>query len=725
MHIGHRSDSDNRQQLLIEHLTQTAELAKNFGLGFYNSEFAYVCGMLHDIGKYSEAFQERILKGGKKCDHSSAGGRIIASYPPFGILAAYCITGHHSGLLNYGSRTDGKLEGSLNSRLSQNNTIPDFSDCRVDIDVKSYGGKLLPNLKPLGRGGFSVSFFTRMIYSCLVDADFLDTELFMRNNQVSRGIKGEFNVYKEKLVQKTSNFAQKSSINEYRKNILESAISKGLMPKGLFSMTVPTGGGKTLSSMAFALEHVIKHNMDRIIYVIPYTAIIEQNARIFKELFGDDCVLEHHSNFEFEHDESDNSQLYLATENWDVPIIVTTNVQFFESLFSNRSSKCRKLHNMTNSVIIFDETQMLPQEYLLPCVRAIAEIVKNGNSTAVLCSATQPALSDHFPDDMTAIEVIEEVETLYQVFLRTKIVNRGQLDISELVDDISQSKQSLCIVNTRHYAKEIYDKIKSTNKYHLSTLMCPAHRQEILTKIKNSLATGERCSVVSTRLIEAGVDIDFPKVYRMIAGLDSLIQAAGRCNREGRLVDAEGKLTLGEVHVFEPSESEYMKQPADFLRQIEAMKMIMKQVDDIGAPDSIERYFKQLHRLAGKEGIDRHQIVDRLESGFINGQFQFDFKDIADDFKIIANEQKSIIIPFDDTAKSKIDELVYAQYPKKLLRSLQPYTVNVYEHEYKSLLSAGQLYFPKGDIAVLIDMSNYSDGTGLMINKEHGIAIYL
>lgn len=725
MYIAHRRESDNQDQTLLEHLTATATIAARFAEAFNNEEYAFLCGMLHDLGKYSEKFQNRIKNNGKKCDHTSAGARIINENPGLGKIGAYCIAGHHSGLQNSGGRTDVGGEGTLYGRLAGDYTIPDFEAYKNEINQSQCVLTKRPNIRPLNKRGFSYSFLIRMLYSALVDADYIDTELFMSSGSVDRNVDYNFTKFYLELNVVLNSFSGQGLINEKRAEILRNCIEKSEMKKGLFTLTVPTGGGKTLSSMAFAIKHLIKNNMDRIIYVIPYTSIIEQNAKVFKDIFGSDRVLEHHSNFDFNDDEGIVNKQRLSTENWDVPIVVTTNVQFFESLFANKSSRCRKLHNMANSIIIFDEAQMFPVEYLTPCIMAIAELVHNCNSTAILCSATQPAITERFPDVIASNEICENTEELYTTFKRTTIVNRGLLDSEYLTYEMNELNQCLCIVNTRKHALKLFGLLEGEGNYHLSTLMCPEHRKVVLKEIRQRLKDKLPCRVVSTRLIEAGVDVDFPRVYRVIAGLDSIVQAAGRCNREGKLKAESGINILGEVHVFEAEEELSKRQPPSFKREIEVTKKIMLRHNDITSPKAIKDYFVELYGYLGEEGMGAKNIYERLESGFSNGRLEYDFKDIAEEFRLIKENTFSVIVPYDKNACDLIEQLVYVEYYRKIIRSLQGYTVNIYEYEYAALLGVGKLRLIKDEIMVLRSIGDYDDNTGLKINEESGIGIYL
>ena len=709
---------DGKVQTIKEHLEGTATLARSFAEGFSSGDYGYFCGMLHDIGKYSQQFQKRIHGASQKVDHSSAGAvEINRELPGLGWLFAYCIAGHHAGLPDGGSKVDTSIEPTLNGRLKREN-LPPYSDYKADIDIKSLYPKMTKPIKMLGENGFTYSFFTRMLFSCLVDADFLDTETFMSEGKVERGIDYSIDALALKLQNEIEKFRNpKSELNKKRNEILNCCIDKALLPQGLYTLTVPTGGGKTISSLAFALRHAKEHGMKRIIYVIPYTSIIEQNAAVFKDILGAEFVLEHHSNFNYDDENESMPKHRLATEDWDMPIVVTTNVQFFESMFANKTSKCRKLHNIANSVIIFDEAQMFPTEYLMPCIRAISELVYNYGSTAVLCSATQPALSKLFPKELDATEICENTAELYDYFNRVKIISIGQIEDNELAEKLNSEKQALCIVNTRGQAQNLYNLLDSDGSFHLSTLMCPAHRKSVLNEIRERLKSDSICRVVSTSLIEAGVDVDFPIVFRSMAGLDSQIQAAGRCNRE-RKRDKENSL----VFVFEPSDAYKKHQPSTIKLPIEIAKSVARQYDDVSSPEAIKEYFLQLYSFKG-EGLDTKQIVKRLEDGAACG-FSFPFSQIASEFRLIDNITHSVVIPFDNNAELQLQRLKGGERSKHLLRSIQTYTVNIYQRDYDALYGAGLIEPLDSEIAMLKDTERYSNKTGLNSIVENGIGIF-
>lgn len=709
---------DGKIQTVLEHLEGTAILAKSFAESFGSGDYAYLCGMLHDIGKYSQEFQKRIRGASQRVDHSGAGAKEVnKELPGLGWLFAYCIAGHHTGLPDGGSKVDTGIEPTLNGRLKRGN-LPSYSAFLNDLDIKSFLPKKTRPIKMLGENGFTYSFFVRMLFSCLADADFLDTEAFMSNGEVKRGIDYDIDDLYSRLQNKIAKFGNpKSELNKKRNEILNCCIEKALLPKGLFTLTVPTGGGKTISSLAFALRHAKEHGLKQIIYVIPYTSIIEQNAVVFKDMIGAENVLEHHSNFNYDDENESMSMCRLATENWDMPVIVTTNVQFFESIFANKTSRCRKLHSIANSVIIFDEAQIFPTEYLLPCIRAISELVYNYGSTAVLCSATQPALSELFPKEVPATEICENTAALYDYFNRTKIVSIGQVEDVDLATKINNERQVLCIVNTKRQAHNLFKLLDAEGSYHLSTLMCPAHRKIVLKEIREKLTSDLPCRVVSTSLIEAGVDVDFPTVFRSMAGLDSQIQAVGRCNRE-RKREKENSF----VYIFEPSDEYKRHQPSAIKLPTEVARSVARQHEDVSSPEAIKEYFLQLYSFKG-EGLDIKEIVKQMEDGAEFG-YSFPFAKIASEFRLIDEITHAVFIPFDDKAEAQLQRLKGGERSMKLLRSIQTYTVNIYQRDYDALYGIGLIEPLDTEIAVLKDIGRYNDKTGLNIVVESGSGIF-
>ena len=564
--IAHLSE-DGRSQPLSEHLRNVAEKASKFAADFRAANWGYAAGLLHDDGKALVEFQKRIRGASIQVDHSTPGARFaVEEYGiprGYGRLLAYCVAGHHTGLPD---GADNGKQSSLEYRLAHSRLGEGYLAGELPVTLEN---------PPIGRPpvsaekrGFDASFFIRMLYSCLVDADFLDTESFFEPHRVALRGRGPaletLKGFLEDHLRTIAASASPTEVNRLRARILAECRASALLAPGLFSLTVPTGGGKTLSSMAFALDHAIRHGLRRVIYVIPYTSIIEQTARVFRDVFGADAVLEHHSNFVQESDDSDDEREQrrrLAAENWDAPVVVTTNVQFFESFFACRSSKARKLHNVAASVVILDEAQMLPVSVLSPTLEVIRELVEGYGSSVVLCTATQPALMarEEFKGGLTgAREMMGAPLDLEKAFRRVNEVNLGETGDAELVRRIREARECLCVVNTKKHARELFRTLEDQpGTFHLSAAMCPVHRSRVLGKakdpepgsIREALLEGKPCRVISTQLVEAGVDLDFPVVFRALAGVDSIVQAAGRCNREGKLADG------GTLYIFSPEES--------------------------------------------------------------------------------------------------------------------------------------------------------------------------
>ncbi|MDD4312800.1 MAG: CRISPR-associated helicase Cas3', partial [Eubacteriales bacterium] len=521
----------------------------------------------------------------------------------------------------------------------------------------------------------------------------------------------------ERLLDRLSAFGPpKTPLAEKRNQVQQDCLRMAEEPRGIYTLTVPTGGGKTLSSLAFALKHAMKNELRRVIYVIPYTSIIDQTAAVFRNALGDQNVLEHHHNVSYEStDERETDPRALASENWDAPVVVTTNVQFFESLFANRTSRCRKLHNIANSVIIFDEAQMLPKDLLRPCVQAIQELVRNHCCTAVLCSATQPALGQFFDDPGSIREICKDHEALYQALHRVHFEYAKELDDVTLLDRLNHLDQVLCIVNTKLQAQTLFAGLSGEGNYHLSTLMTPSHRRRILAEIRDRLRESLPCRVISTSLIEAGVDVDFPVVYREEAGLDSAIQAAGRCNREGNR-SAEDSV----VYLFEPEARYQSKLPPSLRLPVDVTHILIQQFADISAPEVIFTYFSRLFAFLG-DSLDKKHIVKQINDGIRQG-LSIPFAKIAEEFRVIESPTRMVLIPEDQESRELIRLLRAGVRTNKLLRQTGLHAVSIYPKQYELLFGAGALEVLDEEIAVLRDETLYSSDTGLHIPQD-GIAI--
>lgn len=711
MYYAHPTDNPDKHdwQLLKNHLSQVGTLSATFASDFSAGQIAYASGLLHDLGKYSPEFQRR-LEGAKiRVDHSTAGAIVAKSlyHPSISTILGYIITGHHGGLLNYGSADSGT---GLVERLNKP-VLPTYETYNEEItlpDLDSFKSPITAGRKNIG---FSLSFFIRMLYSCLVDADSLDTEQFCSpEKSFLRGSSDTIGTLLSRFADHhTSIKAEDSPINRYRRMIYDECCGKAELSPRIFSLTVPTGGGKTLSSMAFALNHAKIHGMKRILYVIPYTSIIEQNADVFRTILGEQNVLEHHSNFDPQDESREDyasvqEMLKLSSENWDMPVVVTTNVQFFESLFSHKRSRCRKLHNLAKSIIILDEAQMLPIQYLKPCLAALTELVTNYGATVVLCTATQPRIGELLDERHHPVEIIQDPERLYEVFKRVRLTDLGSLDDPTLTEQLHNHRQVLCIVNTRKHAQVLYDSLSETGVcYHLSAKMCPVHRREQLTAIKNLLKEGSECRVISTQLIEAGVDIDFPVVYRAMTGIDSIGQAAGRCNREG-------KYEFGEVFIFSSTEK-HGKATSWQKRIAEIGEMIVKSYPDPLSLAAIDEYFKKLYFYQGDD-LDKKKILFSLEEQAKD--LAFPFETVSREFQLIEQDTRDIIIPYDEKGQSIITKMKETGFPGTYARKLQGYSVNIFVPEFRDLVQAGVIDVIFERYYVLNKSSLYSEKTGLL-----------
>ena len=733
-YLGHLDEKTGRAQLLRDHLTGVADLAGRFAAAFGEEEMGRLLGLYHDVGKYSREFQAYIRadeaekkKRRGSVDHSTAGAQEIAKLRQ-GAAAplAFCIAGHHAGIPNRGERADPEGAATLLGRLKRKG-LPDYRAYRTENDAPAAVPSAL--YAQVAAEAFPAMLYTRMLFSCLVDADFLDTEDFMAAGKAGREGFASLDTLLERLQKsleekfskpKTEKEKQKRQlpINEKRSALLAQSIAAGKEAKGnLYRLTVPTGGGKTISSLAFALHYAAhaKRKRKRIIYVIPYTSIIEQNAAVFRELLGEENVVEHHQHVDYDDvQDTDMNRKRLATENWDAPVIVTTNVQFFESLFSNRPSKCRKLHNLAESIVIFDEAQMIPLDYLRPSLAAIEALVRHYACTAVLCTATQPPLGQFFSDDMQPLEICSALMENAAFFRRTKIeLREGTLTEEELAEELAAHAQALCIVNVKKTAQHVFDLLEEEEgNYHLSTNLYPVHREQVLAEIRARLKDGKPCRVISTSLVEAGVDLDFPCVYREINGLDSIVQAAGRCNREGRRTAEESV-----VHVFS---LEKLAKNAQLAAEI-TKNVARSFAEDLASPEAIRRYFEELYDLSGKNRLDKKDIMG--QSG------KFAFADIADDVRLIEDRTKPIFIPQTEEGQALLARLERGERSRALMRKVGRYIVTAYtgydEAPFDRLAARGKIRMLDENLAVLVDMSAYDAQRGLLHNVGEGEGMFL
>ena len=720
--------SQERWQTLSDHLHNVSRLSGDFAERFTDRAWGEVAGLLHDAGKYSDEFQRRLHgQAYGTVDHSTGGAQIADTTWGTGIgrLLGYVVAGHHGGLPDGGTVN---AEGTLLARLRK-----EIPDCGAFFTEQT----LPPRLPSLSLAhaiasaslGFGVPFFIRMLYSCVVDADFLDTERFMDAQRA--GLRGSTQVslsdLRDRFAETMQSLKEKpeTAVNTARNRVLADCRAAAQWAPGLFTLTVPTGGGKTLSSLEFALEHAHAFDLDRIIYAIPFTSIVEQTAAVFKGVLGDDAVLEHHSNYGFTEDRDGDCgserhrQERLLTQNWSAPLVVTTNVQLFESLYSDRSSRCRRLHNLAKSVIILDEAQTLPDDFLEPCLAALEELCNSYGSSVVLCTATQPALEGRWPQGSAPREIVSEWESLEAALGRRAAVHYVEhREDDELVDDILEHDQALCIVSTRKHALALFEALRTRNEgvvangvFHLSALMCPVHRSSVIQDVRRRLKEGQRCIVVSTQLIEAGVDVDFPVVYREVAGLDSVVQAAGRCNREG------GR-EHGDVFVFQ-SDEEYQVPVRSYLGRMAALGLeSLRAAGDMADPvgrEAVRAFFER--RYGTSQTLDATDVLPSLKAR--SREVVYPFESIARSFRFIDDDSVSVVIPWGRRGRLLVESLRRSDHPESLFRALQQYSVSVRKWTVGAYRSKGWIS-DVGSVAVL-DLGSggelqgrYSELTGLL-----------
>ena len=728
--------SQTNWEPLATHLAGVGLTASAFAEPIGWGAVAATTGLLHDIGKLSTEFQAYIKgstqPGQSGPDHSTAGAQLAMQRygAHLGRMIAYAVAGHHAGL------ADG---GDLDRRL-QKTDLGDITGWEEQTGPLPSPASLAPKrqLEPTSYAGFSRAFLTRMLFSCLVDADFLETEAFYDGARRSSApglapLQARLDAHLRAMRR------DDTPLNRLRSHVLAHALARAGSAPGLFTLTVPTGGGKTLTSLAFALEHARQKGLRRVIYVIPYTSIIEQTAAVFRGALGAD-VLEHHASFDWDRASGGPhaaDKLRKAAENWDAPIVVTTAVQFFESLFACRPSACRKLHNMAESVVVLDEAQTLPLRLLRPCMAALTELAANYRTSIVLCTATQPALRvcDGFvdtgrgPDRKIGFDVdgsrelAPDPEALTVALKRVAVERRpDKTDDPAIVARFAEAPQMLCIVNTRAHARALFDRLKAApdcaeGARHLSTLMCPLHRRAVLAEVRARLKAGLPVGLVSTSLIEAGVDIDFPEVWRALAGLDSITQAAGRCNREG-------KLNLGRTVVFDPAE---VAPPRDLVPLIESAEEVFRRGLDPLSLDAIRLYFQTLYWRRGAEQMDagrlegvRWPILENVAKRATSGAF--DFETIDRVFQMIDDRQETVIVPYDAGADAVLRRVAAVDRPARDdLRKLQQYAVSIPQREWKSWLAAGVLrpvHPALGDALLRFeDRAHYREETGVDLRE--------
>lgn len=712
----------DRLQTVSEHLNGVAELAEGFSIGLMK-KMAYAIGKYHDIGKYTGVFQRRLFgETNERYEHSVCGAIELAKAAKSGKerdmlpMLQYCIAGHHTGLPDGGTGADMATEANtLHAKLARADTYTgdrDYSGYKQELelsfpDVQELFNELSHSAN-LSEMTEKYAFFTRYLFSCLTDADFLDTEKFC-NPESDRSLKADFSAVIERLEEKFGTFTYDNELRKARKRLQEQACNNSKKAGNISILNMPTGGGKTLCSLKIALERLKATGKKRIIYVIPYTSIIEQTAELFEGMFGEYAdILQHHSNYCYDSEEREEDgtaeKLKKSAENWDAPFIITTSVQFFESLYHYKGSKLRKLHNLSDSVIIFDEVHLLPLKLLQPCLRAVGHITKYLNSEAVFLSATMPDYGELFRKyipDCSVTELITDKKD-FEYFRKCSYTYLGSVDFDIIVERAMGCKSSLIVVNKRKTAREIYKKL-SGNKFHLSTFMTPHDRSEVIGEIRRLLDENQPVTVVSTSLIEAGVDLDFEAVFRELAGLDSILQAGGRCNREG-LRDS------GEVFVFETDE------PIQKELEIRAsiVKDFLRNGVDIASEEAVELYYNRLFNFREKE-IESNSIAKN-----VNGPDEIPFRKYAEEFKLVEADTISVVINNCEETEALLGQLAAGKLSVK--RKLQRFSVSLRTHgEFDKALSEGLLREAAFEVFELSNNAYYSRETGFDLEYSNDI----
>lgn len=705
-YIAHITE-DKRQQTIEEHLKGTAQLAKNMSIKEF-SNIAEYAGTTHDIGKIRKEFQMKMQGMEIRCEHAAAAAQEIIKKmgkTPLSYLLAYCTAGHHSGLQNGGTAADNPEEPSLSGALKRD--MGDYEKARALFDFtppEDAGFLEILTRECIAGDNEEIierfAFFTRYIYSCLTDADFIDTERFF-SPETERGLRGDFKKALDIVNQKLSGFKAETTLQKARKVLQEQAYTNSDGAQ-ISLLNMPTGSGKTLCSIKLALERAVKGNKKHIIYVIPYTSIIEQTADIFENMFQEALpVVEHHSNYnagDNNEDATTAEKIKRSCENWDAPLIVTTNVQLFESLYHNKSSRLRKMHNLADSILVFDEIHMMPVEYLQPCLRAIGYVTSYLHSEAIFLSATMPDFKDLFCRYIkvgTQKELITD-KSLFRCFEKCEYHYMGECSDEKLLDLAEQYKSSLIIVNSRSEARRIYA-LCTGRKFHLSTYMTPVHRTAVIQEIRKYIGK-EKIIVISTSLIEAGVDLDFESVFRELAGLDSIIQAAGRCNREGLRAS-------GDVYVFE-NPKKFLKN--ELVAKANIAKAMFKEFENISNSECISEYYRRLYCF-NEDKIKQNSIANK-----VSAVDEIPFRSYTDLFSLIDTDTVSIVIPCEEN-KILLESLQYGDMSAR--RKLQKYCVSVYFYEFEDMLKRGVLSDNETGVFVLGDLRCYDNKTGL--NPKH------
>lgn len=715
MKIAHLNESTQETQSIAAHCIATADMASRFSIDALK-DLIYNIGLYHDIGKYQQSFQGRIMNNDRKrVEHAVCGALDFPKnvHSPFSLMAQFCIAGHHTGLPDGGTRSDEIEDATLYGKMSHPERLEDYSDYQNELIPRSVNDSAIMGLFEDVKNDKDqlferYAFLTRYCFSCLTDADSLDTAHFGTGREDVE-LQSDFRECLQKLNSRLEQFICQTELQKARSRVQGQVYRKTEIQSDIYLMNMPTGSGKTLCSMKFALERAVKSGRRRIIYVIPYNSIIDQTVSEFEKIFGESSqILRHQSSFCYDDNDFDEDYRNLlknVTENWNAQIIVTTSVQFFESVYKNKRNRLRKLHNMANSIIVFDEVHMMPAEYLQPCLRAVSQITRLLNSESVFLTATMPdfkKLVRTYSLPGTVIHDLVEDQTDFANFKKGDYVNLGAISEEALLTDAQDQPSSLIVVNRRKTASRFYQ-AATGKKFHLSTYMSAFDRQRTIDHIKKELSDlyadypdlsqipeERRITVISTSLIEAGVDLDFHTVYRELSGLDSILQAGGRCNREGKRSQAN-------IKIFElDSASQDVR--------VNITKRLFEEYWDISDVACIREYYSQLYSFYD-EAIKRNSIAENCKRAD-----NLPFATYARNFNMIDSNTVAIAVAGDEQSRAMIEQLRSTGYTN--YRKLQKYTFTVYEQELEDLLRQGAVR-EYGGIFCLINPDYYSKETGV------------
>lgn len=726
-YIAHRNEISGAVQTVKEHCENTAALCRIFSIPELK-DFMYAVGLLHDVGKFQASFVKRINGANIKVEHSTCGALAAKekyTMPvPMALMMEYCIAGHHSGIPDGGFPNDDIDKSTLCGRLKRD--YEDFSEYKNELALPELNG--LEWLKYLFRDCDNkmenvidkFAFLTRYVFSCLVDADSIDTADFCKERELPGKLNADFSSCLQNIDDKLNSFICKTELQKARTILQNQAFQNINQDAEIYLLNMPTGSGKTLASAKIALERALSKEKKRIIYVIPYNSIIEQTADVLEEIFGGNLeILRHQSTFSYE-DEENGSEDYreaakTAAENWDAPFIITTAVQFFESVYANKRGKLRKVHNMADSILVFDEAHLMPQDYLQPCLQAVAYITRYLHSEAVFLTATMPdfekLMKEYALPDSKIVKLIKDT-SMFTKFQKCRYSYIGEISSSELLSKCREYPSSLIVVNKKATARELYQECGG-KRYHLSTYMTSYDRKRILKEIRRELKQLEadypeykdvpedrRITIISTSLIEAGVDLDVYTVFRERSGLDSILQAGGRCNREG-------KRKMADVFVFDLAEE---TRQAALDEKANLTKGLLKKYDDVSAVKCIEEYYSRLYFMKADD-IQKntmHQVCTDLAS--------IPFKKYAEKFELIDSRQVSLVVPCDAQSEQLVEMMKYTKAGNA--RKLQNYTCSVRQKELEDLIRQHAADDYGTGIYYLTNKDYYDEYTGVLFEAS-------